>query len=102
MEYPVDPDRADRKDGYRKKAAEQFGEAARLAIPNGLFVRECERGRHYQLYPSDLSWLLNFYPENGRIYRDKQHGHAPFLEIFNDEVTLLAVVKAAIEKTVVG
>jgi hypothetical protein len=52
---------------------------------------------HYQLSPESGEWLLNIYPSNRRLYRDKGKPHpAPYLKLV-ENWHLIDVVRAAIK-----
>lgn len=68
-----------RKNGMRRRvhAKTELCEARAFATENGLVVRCCVDGVHYQISPADGRWLLNFYPGNARLYADRNKPEMP-------------------------
>ena len=85
----------DVKEQRRTQAKRDFREASTLAAQNGLRFSHINDVQ-YQLRGKTfgVSWLINVYPGNCRLYHDPQKT-APFLEI-SSEWGLLDVVQSAI------
>lgn len=77
----------------RSLASSDFEEAEKLARSLGFnLLRRSDT--HYQIEPVSRAWLINLYPGNGRIMRDRGRGPAPFLRV-PAPWSLLDVVEAA-------
>lgn len=83
------------KEKKRKRAAAHFWEAHELARHNGLVLKR-HTDVHYSLTTLSRSFLINLYPENGRIYQDKSIGNFPFIPV-SENWTLVEVVQKVID-----
>ncbi len=93
-----------RKEHNYHQSQQDFAAAKIIAARGGLFLRECEKGIHYQLSPFGAAgWLLNIYPTKCRIWRDPKRPRAPFIVLPEDrDWTLVDVATGAIEAVNAG
>lgn len=88
-----------RNERRRDRASDEFNQASKEAAEAGLtLVRRTDS--HYQI-KSPAGWMIDFYPGNGRIFRDpKRRVQPPVLRVPNrdDGVSILDVVRAAVDK----
>jgi hypothetical protein len=85
-------------DGRRRRtgADDEFVDIRSMASSAGLTLKRCSDA-HYQLRKGRL-WLLNLYPGNQRIVRDKSWPCvAPQLDLGDDDWDLKAVVLAVVK-----